>query len=288
MALKAINHKQRLPRMDMWVKSELGNALKRLIREKTKQRSPYMLKLLREQGLVMSPAWGAVLSRWRLAMYKPFLDGAQKEARAKAITRPWGKSLVSINLNGFAKKYNQVEELVNKEGAMIISMQETLVAIRHYPIMMKGYRTFAKPWEKEFRGQALLIDSWLSAYEVQHEDSKHIMHVKVSGIPGCEKPIHILSVYMPSGGNFRRERTRLFKVIGQMVNKILEGDNNAAILEMGDFNTEAEILDRKLKRASKGISRIDGVGSMLSRFPTNKVKYQKALTTSLEVRQQTF
>jgi exonuclease III len=276
--LKAINGRQRLPRIDLWVKSELGNALKRTIREKTKQRSPYMLKLLREQGLTVSPAWGAVLSRWRLAIYKPYFDASRTEARnRKAEDRPWGNSFVSTNVNGFTKKKAQIEELVETEQALVVAMQETLVAVRHYPVMIKGYRTFAKPWEKEFRGQAVLVDSRLSAYEIEHEDDKHIIHVKVSGIPNCEKPIHVMSVYMPSGGNFRRERTRLFKVMGQMVDKILEKDNNATIIVMGDFNTEAEVLDRKLKRTSKGISRVEGVGSMLSRFPSNRVMLPKSI-----------
>ena len=275
--LKAINHKQRLPRMDLWVKSELGNALKRLIREKTKQRTPYMMKLLREGGHITTPAWGAVLSRWRLAIHKPYFDKVRVESRANIVERPWGDSLISVNVNGFTKKRLQVEELAREEGAMILAIQETLVAIRHYPVKIEGYRTFAKPWEKEFRGQALLIDNRLSAWEVQHEDDKHIIHVKVSGMPNYEKPIHILSVYLPSGGNFRRERTRLFRVLGHRVDKILEEDNNAAIIGMGDFNTEAEVLDRKLKRTSKGISRIGGVGSMLSRFPTNKVQVPKSI-----------
>lgn len=277
-ALKAVNGKQRLPRIDLWTKNELGNSLKRLIREKTKLRSPYMLKLLREQGLTVSPAWGAVLSRWRLAIHKPYLDKSRVKARATAPTyRPWGDTLISVNVNGFTKKRGQVEELAEKERVLIMAMQETLVAVRHYPIVIKGYRTFAKPWEKEFRGQAVLIDNRLSAYEVQHEDHKHIIYIKVSGIPNCEKPIHVLSVYMPSGGNFRKERTRLFKAMGQMVNKILEEDNNATIIGMGDFNTETEVLDRKLKRTSKGINRIEGVGSMLSRFPANKVAVPKSI-----------
>ena len=63
MALKVIGHKQRLPRIDMWVKSELRNTLKRTIKKKTKRRTPYMLKLLREQGLITLLAWGVVLSR---------------------------------------------------------------------------------------------------------------------------------------------------------------------------------------------------------------------------------
>lgn len=276
-ALKVISHKQRLPRMDLWVKSELGNALKRMIREKTRQRSPYMLKLLREQGLVTTPAWGAILSRWRLAIYKPYLDRARVEEKANEATNPWGNSMISVNVNGFTKKRQQIEELAEKEGALIMAIQETLVAIRHYPVVIKGYRTFARPWEKDFRGQALLIDSRLSAYEVEHEDSKHIIHVKVSGVPNYNKPIHVLSVYMPSGGNFRKERTRLIKALGQRVNKITEGDNNATIFGLGDFNTEAETLDRKLKRATKGINRIIGVGSMISRFPANKVAIPKSI-----------
>lgn len=275
-ALKTVSNKQRLPRMDLWVKNELGNALKRIIREKSKLRTPYLLKLMREQGLVESPAWGAVLSRWRLAIYKPYLDRTQP-GKNKITERPWGNTLISINVNGFAKKRMQVEDLAEKEGALIMAIQETLVAIRHYPVVMEGYKTFAKPWEKDFRGQAVLIDNRLSSYEIQHEDDKHVIHVKVSGIPGSNKPVHVLSVYMPSGGNFRKERTRLFKVMGQMVDKILEGDNNAIIIGMGDFNTEMEVLDRKLRRTLKGIHRIAGVGSMWSRFPPNKVGIPKSI-----------
>ena len=276
-ALKAIYHKQKLPRMDLWVKSELGNTLKRLIREKTQQRTPYMMKLLRESGQVTSPAWGAVLSRWRLAIHKPYFDRTRAKSRGNIIERPWGNSLISVNVNGFTKKRLQIEELAEKEGAMVLAIQETLVAVRHYPIRIKGYRTFAKPWEKGFRGQAVLVDNRLSAWEVQHEDDKHIIHVKISGLPNYNKPIHVLSVYLPSGGNFKRERTRLIKVIGRRVDKILEGDNDAAIIGMGDFNTEMDDLDKKLKNASKGISRIGGVGSMLSRFPTNRVHVPKSI-----------
>jgi exonuclease III len=276
-ALKAISNKQRLPRIDLWVKSELGNTLKRMIREKSRLRSPYLMKLLREQGLVESPAWGAVLSRWRLAIYKPYFDRTRKQKKSKAVQRPWGNTLVSVNVNGFTKKRLQVEDLAREEGALILAMQETLVAVRHYPVVLDGYRTFAKPWEKEFRGQAVLVDSRLSAYEVPHEDNKHILHLKVSGIPGCNNPMHVLSVYMPSGGNFRGERTRLYKVMAQRVNNILKDDSNAAIVGMGDFNTEAKDLDKKLNRLSKGIHRIVGVGSMLSRFPTNKKASPKSI-----------
>ena len=62
---------------------------------------------------------------------------------------------MSVNVNGFTKKHLQVEELVEWEGVLILAMQETLVAVRHYLIVIKGYQTFTKPWEKEFRGQAV-------------------------------------------------------------------------------------------------------------------------------------
>jgi exonuclease III len=160
---------------------------------------------------------------------------------------------------------------------LILAMQETLVAVRHYPIVMKGYRTFAKPWEKGFRGQAILVDNRLSAYEVQHKDDKHIIHIKVSGLPNHDKPAHVLSIYIPSGGNFRGERTRLIKAMGKMVEKILEGDKDALIIGMGDFNTETEDLDKKLRLMARGITRISGVGSMWSRFPKNKVTPPKSI-----------
>ena len=62
-----------------------------------------------------------------------------------------------------------------------MAMQETLVVVRHYLVGLKGYRTFAKPWEKEFRGQVVLVDDRLSVHEVQHDNGKHILYLKVSG-----------------------------------------------------------------------------------------------------------
>ena len=185
--------------------------------------------------------------------------------------------LISVNVNGFTKKHLQVEDLARKEKVLIMVMQETLVMMRHYLVVLKGYRTFAKPWEKKFRGQAVLVDDRLSVYKVQHDNHNHILYLKVSGMLGCEKPVHVLSVYLPSGGTFRGERTQMIAAMGQLTEMILRDDSGMVIVGMGDFNTETGSLDKKLRMSCDGIRRIVGVGSMLSRFPTNKLMAPKEL-----------
>jgi len=271
-SLKSIRHKGTMPRLEMTVTAELGDALKRMIRRKTSERSAYMMRLLRSGGMTRNNRSSEVLNKWRVVAYKPYFDRPKVDApqNKKQPAKPLGETLLSLNVNGYHKKATQVEEMIRTESPIIVAIQETLNAERHYPVVVKGYRTFAKPWQKGFRGQALLIDARLPVYELPHEDSKHLIHVKISSMPGLPGPLHVFGVYLPSGGNYRRERTRLMKKLGEKTEDIMKKDKTAAIIGLGDFNIEEEELKRKLKRSTKELQKFTAVGSAWTRFPTRK------------------
>ena len=273
-SLKGVRHKGSLPRLEMTVTAELGDGLKRMIRGRTSQRTPYLMRLLRRMGSVRKDYPSLeILSKWRVMAYQPYFDRVRVDkplASANQPAKPLGDALLSLNVNGFHKKAAQVEDLIRTEHPIIVALQETLNAERHYPVVVNGFRTFAKPWQKGFRGQALLVDARLPCYELPHDDSTHLIHVKVSGIPGSPGPLHAISVYLPSGGNFRKERTRLIEKLGERVDDILKADRSAVIVALGDFNIEGDELDRKLRRKAKGLLRFSGVGSTWTRFPARR------------------
>ena len=273
-SLRGVRHKGSLPRLVMTVTAELGDGLKRMIRRRTSKRTPYLMKLLRTMGSVRKDYPSLeILSKWRVMAYRPYFDRVKVDKPVASVNRParsLGDALLSLNVNGFHKKAAQVEDLIQTERPLIVALQETLNAERHYPVVVKGYRTFAKPWQKGFRGQALLVDSRLPCYELPHDDSTYLIHVKVSGVPGSPGPLHVVSVYLPSGGNFRKERTRLIGVLGELVDDVLKADRNAIVVALGDFNIEGDALDKKLRRQAKGLLRFSGVGSTWSRFPARR------------------
>ena len=206
--------------------------------------------------------------------YRPYFDPVKVDKpEAFFSNRPAGSlgdALLSLNVNGFHKKVAQVEDLIQTECPMIVALQETLNAERHYPVVVRGYRTFAKPWQKGFRGQALLVDARLPCYELPHDDCTYLIHVKVSGVPGSPGPLHTISVYLPSSGNFRKERSSLIEKLGQRVEDVSKADRNAVIVALGDFNIKGDTLDKKLRRHVKGLLRFSAVGSTWTRFPARK------------------
>ena len=86
-----------------------------------------------------------------------------------------------------------------------------------------------------------------------YEGSKYLIHVKISSAPRLPGSLHIIGVYLPSGGNYRKERMHLMKVIG-----------------LGDFNVKEEELMRELKCSTRDLQKFSVVGSAWMRFPSQK------------------
>jgi hypothetical protein len=66
------------------------------------------------------------------------------------------------------------------------------------------------------------VDKHLPAYEIPYVNHTNadfkccVLHVKVSKIPGTNRPCHVLAVYLLSGGNFQRARTAIITDLLQL------------------------------------------------------------------------
>lgn len=263
--LKRITRPGFPPRTDMWVNKELGSTLMRRIRENTGDRTPSVMKVMAKGS---STDKRSALHRWRLAIYEPWIDRKKDlvDSVINTPARPSNNTMASWNVNGWHRKKYAIEEFMRKERVAILAVQETLVGLSHYPIKVDGYMTFSRPWQEGFRGQAVLIDSRYPAYEIPREGN-HILHVKVSGLPGGEK-LHILACYFPSGGNERRTRTRLLTGLRVRTRRILEREPGASVVALGDMNMEPVRIDKELLKSDiNSIRRLLPVGSEVSRFP---------------------
>ncbi|EDR11036.1 uncharacterized protein LACBIDRAFT_324509 [Laccaria bicolor S238N-H82] len=259
--------RNRRPRIDMWVKKAGAAALVRLIRGQTRERTYSMVKAMIAIGHCEPRFRDSVVGGWRPAIWQSWRDRRIAEIKKPLETGglPVGRSIMTLNVNGFHKKKLQLLDIVQ-------TIQETLVSDKNYQVRLPGYDTYEVNRQEAFRGQALLVDSRLSSYEVPHEcflrlGVKYVIHVKVSGLPGLDRPAHFLAVYLPSGGADRAKRTGLLKDVLKVVDDILEKENGALVFCLGDFNYSMEEVDKKLAKNGHVLTRKMPVGSGMTRFP---------------------
>lgn len=119
-----------------------------------------------------------------------------------------------------------------------------------------------------FCGQTLLVSNHLSSYEVERENHLYI-YIKVNGILGVGQPIHVISIYLPSGGNFRRARRKLTRKVLELNQTILQETPGAPIVILGDWNMESETVRKEIAPEITGLQLLCTKGSSLSRFPSN-------------------
>jgi exonuclease III len=265
------------PRIDMWVRGDLGASLVRELREMTRRRTPSFVRSLERTGRLKDHNQ-LVCGGWRFAIWQSWRDrrlqaDTQPTRQIKEMAVPSVIKLASLNVNGFPSKREQVCEFIDKERITVCALQETLVSARQYPVCVPGFRTYARNWQDGFRGQAVLVHSSLPSYEVPHVKEKlpgydHLLHVKVAHVPGLEGPsrsLHFVGVYFPSGGNMRANRSGCFVALRHLYNDILRNENGARIVVMGDFNASPLMCERRVGQVS--LSRHRPVGSSVSRFP---------------------
>jgi exonuclease III len=267
-SVKRVNPTNRTPRLDLVISGSAAAGLKRTIKDKTSERTPYFCRLMRQ---LYGKAYKAkALSKWRIDLYKDWRDREVNPHPVQALHVPisWKDSFATMNLNGWKSKQEALVDYLIETGITVCAIQETLVSERAYPIKVEGYRVYTQPWTKEFRGQALLVHNHLMSYQVSSSKGKYI-HVKVNGIEGANTPVHVIAVYMPSGGNYRESRSTALKELLALNKKILDGDPRAPILMLGDWNLSVEDLRKRLKTELTGLKVLPTRGSPLSRFPVN-------------------
>jgi hypothetical protein len=281
--IKHVSHLNRNPHMILWVRKDAGAALISVIRQQNKKRLRELEGVVAEArrqhlGLLVANqregngARFTAVQHWRVALWQPW----QERRMTPANSFPFSTRRVNLtaiatwNVNGFWAKSNEIAEFLFTERVAIFALQETLVGQVHYPVRLDGYRSYQSSAEEDFRGTALLIDKELASYEVPH-GLNWLTHVKVFGYAGWPGPLHIISVYLKSGGNHRRTRGDSLETVKRIVNQILRRDDGAKFVILGDFNEEVPKVMKHLERGEGQNPLIAAriAGSTFTRFPAN-------------------
>ncbi|KAF8260945.1 hypothetical protein EI94DRAFT_1893738 [Lactarius quietus] len=250
--IKRVSGLNRHPHADLWVRKDRASQLLSLIRERTKIPASHS-DVKEEEMLVEMPAESTLPPRddarssrvqgWRLALWQPWRERRLKPAKPQLerLSRRPPTSIVTYNSNGFWSKQVEIDELLIEENVAVLALQETLVSARHYPVHMHGYRAYVSNAKEDFRGIALLVDNRYASYEVPH-GVHWLLHVKVFNYAGLDGPIHIINVYLKSGGNHRSTRREQLTVVKGIVAKIIERDADSRVVVLGDMNEPEKAL----------------------------------------------
>ncbi|KIK77610.1 hypothetical protein PAXRUDRAFT_166292, partial [Paxillus rubicundulus Ve08.2h10] len=287
MKVKRVTYRNRLPCVHVWIKKDFGAPLVRLLRGMTRERTPQMVCVLRDAGYLSHEVRWRAVSSWRFAIWQSWRDRHPEDdnlPRSERILPRERKDRVATwNINGFPSKKHQVIDFLHEQSVAICALQETLVSATQYPIQVSGYVTFALPWVEGFRGWAILVDSSLPAYLVHHADDqlegyRRLLHVKVNNFLPDKKPLHVLAVYLPSGGNFRSARKQCYSVVQSVVDGIKRRESDAHVLILGDFNdTDVSVDKWNATLFDRGLKRLRPVGSPLTRFPVREQSRSAAI-----------
>lgn len=267
-SLKKVHPKNRPARIDMYVDAAVAAGLKRTIKSMSELRTP---KFVRVTKTYISPdvKWRSrAISLWRVDLWKDWRDRPERPNQTNIDCIPRRNHIMTLNVNGLASKQLDVANLLLNEQISICALQETLVSERAYRVRFEGYTAYTQNWKDGFRGQTLLVRNHLSSYEVEREDHLYI-YIKVSGLPGVGKPVHVIALYLPSGGNFKRERRKLIRKVHELNRSILKDSPGAPIIILGDWNMDREEVQKNLVPEITGLQILRAKGSPLSRFPTN-------------------
>lgn len=269
-SLKKVNSKGLPSRLDMFVTRDVSCGIKQTIKGMTCMRTPTFVRMVKERNPEVTRWRSRPISRWRIDLWKEWRD---RPSTAPALTTPtvekWRDHFMTLNINGLASKRDELTMILLKEQISVCALQETLLSGRAYQVRVPGYTVYTQHWCEGFRGQTLLVRSHLSSYEVGRKENEYI-HVKISGLPGVGQPVHVVAVYLPSGGNFRGERSRRVRTILELNRKILRNTPGAPVIIMGDWNMDPTMLQGKLESPTTGLKVYKTKGSTYSRFPLGK------------------
>ena len=261
------------PRIDVWVKTDIMKSFIKLMRTGTKHRNYTIMNAFKEIFKNQRDEGGhfpfstRTTSSWRMTLWRSVYDRKSDRPKGKETPKPLTQNIATWNVNGFYSKKYQIEDLLKSKQLAILAIQETKVSDRCYIMSIDGYKSFIVQKAEGFMGQAIFVDNRYPAYEIVH-NIKQIIHIKIAGMPQFQKPIHIIAVYLPSGGNFKKQRSDILKKIKHITKEMVQRDPNVIVFVIGDFNiSEKEIDTRVAKQNLYKLTRVTPKGSAISRFP---------------------
>jgi len=236
-------------RMDMWVAARVASKIKSaMYLTATARREGTMTNFkfpLRELDKLWKP--NASTKHWRIDVYRKWRERVPTQTfRNEGPLPNPRKKVLTFNVNGINNKQTEVMALLEKSEVGVAALQETLVDKYAPKLRMPGYEVYDRVKTKIFRGQALLIHKSFTSYEVGKDKHNSYIHVKVVGLTEGP-PWHVISVYLPSGGNHRQDRRLCLKAVVNECKSIRTKEPNARILIMGDFNMSRHRLAKRIK-----------------------------------------
>ena len=242
-------------RIDMWVRSKVAMKLKSAMyltatarREGVKVDYKYPL---RELLNIWYP--NNRTKHWRIDTYRSWRERevVPTDPRSRSLNPP-RRAIATFNVNGIHSKKIELNHFLTKREIGVIAIQETLVDQNAYSLRLPGYDVYERTKTKEFRGQALAVHSSYTSYEVGKDRDNCFIHIKVIGLTQGD-PCHIIAVYLPSGGNHRRDATRCLNRILLEYKNIRTKEPHAKVILLGDFNKKRDVLAKLIKTHKSGL-----------------------------------
>lgn len=253
-------------RMDMWVEAKVASRLKQAMYLTSKQRRngekvDHKYPTRKLKGLWL-PTRRTI--QWRIDVYRQYRDKEAEPRFPKSDPLPQTRrAIATFNLNGLKNKKGELVQFLIDKRVGVAALQETLIGDNEYRIQLPDYNVYQRSRTDDFRGQAIAIYKSYTSFEVGNSKEKHYIHVKVIGL--IEKTTwHIISVYLPSGGNHRHNRTERLRDVLQLYAKIREKEPKARVVILGDFNMARSDLETKIKSKKSKLSVVKIAGNGLT------------------------
>ncbi|KAG0692306.1 Endonuclease/exonuclease/phosphatase, partial [Suillus ampliporus] len=243
------------PRMDMWVEARVAAGIKLGMYLSARQRRQGTTTNNKFPMYKLAFMWrpNAQTSHWRLDVWKSWRDrSVEKPPMRLTVRPPPQQGFATLNVNGMGAKQPELENFLRWADIGILAIQETLIGQKKYRFYLPGYETYTRPAGNGFRGQALLVSHAYPSYEVSRCVDQSFIHIRVAKLRG-KSPWHVISVYFPSGGNRRSERTQCLIQVLNEYRAIMAKDPQAVVIIMGDFNMPREKLIKGIRTERTGL-----------------------------------
>jgi exonuclease III len=230
-----------------------------------------VLKSLKKTlGGVKAPLCASWFQTWKQRV------GMASKVSVNRITklREGAGSIVTWNVNGIRGKDDHVlRNVIDSRQVVAAFIQETLVEAATPIPNDASYRIFRKSAQARgigMRGQAIFIHRELSGARELKTKCPSLLSVFIPSFKGC--PWVLVSVYMPSGGNCRTERSNARRELKALLKSYAIRFPDAAVVVGGDFNTEGEKMLEMVKKWRLGVDLKSFTGSAKTRQPAQQGK----------------
>ena len=264
--VQTIQQPNGFPQSDIWIEKRVAAGIKKGLyltahQRKTGTKDNYKFPLYKLQWL-----WhpDRCTSHWRLNVWRPWRDRLPTvQPPIVQLQYKLQDGIATVNINGMGDKRLLVQNLVMDSKIDILAIQETLLDGSSYNFYIDGYETYTRKKKIGFCGQMLLVNRCYPSYEISHGNNDCFIHVTVAKFRGSQ-PWHFLSVYLPSGGSMRKQRTECLHLILEEYNFILNKDPKTMVVILGDFNIEHHLLQKHIQTVKMALTCLPILGNGLT------------------------